>query len=177
MNKTETYKKTLRSLINKSKPRSKICKQHNIRSPWAGGGLLHESFDEIIMLAKEALDNLFRGYLTPRQFIKEAEQVLSKYRSTERDVALAIENTYDELEKSPFRIKKEDGKIEIQIPRGGKREGAGSKTSIGITKKVSVTLPEEEWIKINKWIECGKFHSYSEYFRTAHERMVNSPIK
>ena len=31
--------------------------------------------------------------------------------------------------------------------RGGKREGAG-RPAVGVTKKVSITLPEEVWEKI-----------------------------
>jgi hypothetical protein len=34
------------------------------------------------------------------------------------------------------------------MPRGGKREGAGRK-AIGITRKVSLTLSEEEWAELN----------------------------
>ncbi|KAB2429189.1 CopG family transcriptional regulator [Bacillus thuringiensis] len=42
---------------------------------------------------------------------------------------------------------------------GGKREGAG-RPSLGITKKVSITLPEEAW----KRIEDSE-KSYSQFFR------------
>ncbi|PEI44617.1 CopG family transcriptional regulator [Bacillus pseudomycoides] len=42
---------------------------------------------------------------------------------------------------------------------GGKREGAG-RPSLGITKKVSITLSEEDW----KRIEDSK-KSFSQFFR------------
>ncbi|MEK4418961.1 CopG family transcriptional regulator [Bacillus paranthracis] len=42
---------------------------------------------------------------------------------------------------------------------GGKREGAG-RPSLGITKKVSITLPEEDW----KRIEDSK-KPFSQFFR------------
>ncbi|PFZ05227.1 CopG family transcriptional regulator [Bacillus pseudomycoides] len=42
---------------------------------------------------------------------------------------------------------------------GGKREGAG-RPSLGITKKVSITLPEEAWKRIE---DSDK--PYSKFFR------------
>lgn len=55
----------------------------------------------------------------------------------------------------------------LRSNRGGLREGAG-RPAMGITKKVSITLSEEQWEKIDK--EKGK-GSYSAYFRELVEDM------
>lgn len=47
---------------------------------------------------------------------------------------------------------------------GGSRKGAGRK-AIGVTKKVSITMPEEEWELIAEAIKNGHASSLSEYFR------------
>lgn len=169
MSKSEDYIKQLRALIRKSKPRSRICQKHSFESPWVGGGHLYEVFDEVIRSAQEAIDNQRRGYFgRAHDFIKEAERVIGIYRRAERDVAQVIRNSdmiYDQL---PFIIDKDElGHTVINIPRGGKRAGAGSKNLIGVTKKVSITLPEKEWEKINELIQTKVFESYSHYFRTA----------
>lgn len=67
--------------------------------------------------------------------------------------------TEEELKKVPTIRKK----------RGGKREGSGRK-QIGITKKVSLTLTEQEWQEIDQEITSGSVGSVSEYFRNLHNR-------
>lgn len=57
--------------------------------------------------------------------------------------------------------KKEELPQHLRSNRGGLREGAG-RPAMGVTKKVSITLTEEQWEKIDK--EKGK-GSYSAYFR------------
>jgi hypothetical protein len=52
--------------------------------------------------------------------------------------------------------------------RGGKREGAGRK-KMGLSKKVTITLPEEEWEEISEMIKNGHAGSLSEYFRLIHK--------
>lgn len=51
--------------------------------------------------------------------------------------------------------------------RGGAREGAGRK-KIGLSKSMSITLPEKEWERIDKLVEDGHVKNRSEYFRLAH---------
>jgi hypothetical protein len=53
------------------------------------------------------------------------------------------------------------------LKHGGFREGSGRK-AIGITKKVSITLSEEQWEKIDKEKGSG---TYSAYFRELVEDM------
>lgn len=61
-------------------------------------------------------------------------------------------------------ISNKQGQLGFMSARGGLREGAGRK-SIGITKKVSLTLTEELWDKIEK--ECSEHQlSRSEWLRT-----------
>ncbi|NMP10562.1 hypothetical protein [Paenibacillus polymyxa] len=51
--------------------------------------------------------------------------------------------------------------------RGGKRKGAGRKP-IGekpVVRKVSITLPQEEWDRIDKLIDGAKFKNLAHYFR------------
>lgn len=50
---------------------------------------------------------------------------------------------------------------------GGYREGAG-RPAIGKRKVVSISLPDQDWEKIDQKIESGEVSSYSEYFRTLH---------
>jgi hypothetical protein len=49
--------------------------------------------------------------------------------------------------------------------RGGARPNSGPK-KIGTTRKVSITLPDEEWSKIDHEIK-GK-QTYANYFRNLH---------
>lgn len=51
--------------------------------------------------------------------------------------------------------------------RGGKREGAGRKPAIekGIARKVSITLPEEQWAFIDSMIDGVNIKSLAHYFR------------
>jgi ribosomal protein L37AE/L43A len=51
--------------------------------------------------------------------------------------------------------------------RGGKREGAGRKPAIdkGVARKVSITLPEEQWEIIDSMIDGTNIKSLAHYFR------------
>lgn len=44
--------------------------------------------------------------------------------------------------------------------------------SLGVTRKVSITLTEDEWVQIWKWQDEGHFASLSEYFRGLHSLAV-----
>lgn len=46
-------------------------------------------------------------------------------------------------------VSNKDGQLGFMFTRGGLREGAGRK-SIGVTKKVSLTLTDEMWANIEK---------------------------
>ncbi|MFC4102494.1 ribbon-helix-helix domain-containing protein [Paenibacillus xanthanilyticus] len=46
-------------------------------------------------------------------------------------------------------VSNKDGQLGFSFSRGGLREGAGRK-GIGVTKKVSLTLTEELWEKLEK---------------------------
>lgn len=50
---------------------------------------------------------------------------------------------------------------------GGKREGAGRK-KIGESRKLSMTLPKEDWNKIDDLISNGHASSIADYFRQLH---------
>lgn len=56
-----------------------------------------------------------------------------------------------------------DGQVKLDF-RGGRREGSGRKP-IGISKRVSITLPPDGWEWVDQQIEQGKAKSYSEFFR------------
>lgn len=51
--------------------------------------------------------------------------------------------------------------------RGGSRPGAGRKT-MGKIVKVSIALPDEDWLHIDKEIQNGTYRSLSDYFRSLH---------
>lgn len=46
--------------------------------------------------------------------------------------------------------------------------GPIGRPSLGVTKKVSVTLREEDWEKIQELIQNGHAASFSDYFRQIH---------
>ncbi|MEK4141785.1 hypothetical protein NST48_12600 [Paenibacillus sp. FSL M7-0547] len=48
--------------------------------------------------------------------------------------------------------------------RGGVRVGAGRK-AIGVTRKVSITLPQEQWDIIDKMIDGAEIKNIAHYFR------------
>lgn len=50
---------------------------------------------------------------------------------------------------------------------GGVREGAGRK-KIGSSRALRITLPDEEWERIDKLIADGQASNMSEYFRLLH---------
>ena len=50
---------------------------------------------------------------------------------------------------------------------GGSRPGAG-RPSVGMRKVVSVSMPEEEWQKIDRLIESKNYTGYADYFRSIH---------
>lgn len=53
---------------------------------------------------------------------------------------------------------------ESSVSKGGNRLGAGRK-AIGITRKISLTLPEKDWAEIDR--RCGKGdYSVSEILRS-----------
>ena len=66
-------------------------------------------------------------------------------------------------DKIKVGVSNKEGQLGILFARGGLREGAGRK-SIGVTKKVSLTLTEETWRKIDS--HCAEHGlSRSEVFR------------
>lgn len=64
-----------------------------------------------------------------------------------------------------------DGQVSLSL-RGGVRERAGRKP-IGNSRKISITLPAEDWAHIDRLVEQGRVGSYSDYFRQLH----NSSLK
>lgn len=64
---------------------------------------------------------------------------------------------------------------ELSKKHGGARAGAGRKP-IGVTRKISLTLPEECWDEIDRC--CGKGdYSVSEVLRHIIEALCYQPIK
>ena len=59
--------------------------------------------------------------------------------------------------------------------RGGTRPGAGRK-SIGLNKRVAITLPAEEWAEIEKKKNAGDVESYADYFRKLHFKGANTKM-
>jgi hypothetical protein len=66
-------------------------------------------------------------------------------------------------DKVKVGVATKDGQLGFLFTRGGLREGAGRK-STGITKKVSLTLPEDIWQEIEQACE-GQNLSRSQVFR------------
>lgn len=65
-------------------------------------------------------------------------------------------------------VSNKEGQLGFLFTKGGLREGAGRK-SIGVTKKVSLTLTEEMWEKFEK--HCAELElSKSEAIRTMMEQ-------
>lgn len=76
-------------------------------------------------------------------------------------------NSKDEIKLSNNKIKigisNKEGQLGFMFTRGGLREGAGRK-NIGVTKKVSLTLTDDVWGKIEKYCMDHKL-SRSEVIR------------
>lgn len=53
------------------------------------------------------------------------------------------------LDNYKDQVYKNEEEVEYKLERGGIRKGAG-RPSLGITKRVSLTLPESTWILLNK---------------------------
>jgi hypothetical protein len=72
--------------------------------------------------------------------------------------------------KISVSLPKNDGQATLILSRGGARDGAGRKSK-GITKKVSITLEQEDWDFIDQCIEHGadiNIISRSAFFRYLH---------
>jgi len=59
----------------------------------------------------------------------------------------------------------------MRVGRGGYREGSGRKPLYegNLKRVVSVTMPADEWERIDELIAEGLFESKSDYFRKLHE--------
>lgn len=57
-----------------------------------------------------------------------------------------------------------------ETKHGGVRPGAG-RPAIGRRRVVSISLPDQDWKKIDQKIESGEVESLSEYFRDLHKKM------
>lgn len=69
-------------------------------------------------------------------------------------------------------VSNKEGQLGFLFNKGGLREGAGRK-SIGVTKKVSLTLTEEMWEQFEK--HCAELEiSRSEAIRTMMEQYFSS---
>lgn len=81
--------------------------------------------------------------------------------------------TADELMKEYYdNLEKEIIELREILKNGGqnaRKYASSGRPSLGITKKVSVTLPEDDWTKISELIENKHVGSFSEYFRNVHQ--------
>jgi hypothetical protein len=68
----------------------------------------------------------------------------------------------------------EEGQVRIMFSKGGPRKGAGRK-GIGVTKKMSLTLSEELWGKLEQHSEIVQ-QSRSELVRTIIERFFTMEL-
>lgn len=65
-------------------------------------------------------------------------------------------------------FEREVSKINAQLQSFNEPKKIG-RPSIGKSRPVKITLPEEDWIQIEQAIESGEYNSYAEYFRNLHE--------
>jgi hypothetical protein len=56
-----------------------------------------------------------------------------------------------------------------ELKRGFNGKGSVGRPSLGKPRKITITLPENEWKNISEVIEHGHAASYSDYFRQLHE--------
>ncbi|WP_375102224.1 hypothetical protein ACDZ28_00035 (plasmid) [Paenibacillus sp. RS8] len=66
----------------------------------------------------------------------------------------------EELKKTP---QNKEGQVTLSL-RGGARPGAGRK-SLGVKRKISIVLPQEDWDYIDSLVAEKKCASVAEYFR------------
>ncbi|WP_405176278.1 hypothetical protein MHI27_11400 [Paenibacillus sp. FSL H8-0261] len=75
------------------------------------------------------------------------DEILSEFNSK-----ITSDITSSSKDKVKVGVATKDGQLGFLFTRGGLREGAGRK-STGITKKVSLTLPENIWQEIEQACE------------------------
>ncbi|MEK3746898.1 hypothetical protein NYE25_01525 [Paenibacillus sp. FSL E2-8871] len=75
------------------------------------------------------------------------DEILSEFNSI-----ITSDITSSSKDKVKVGVATKDGQLGFLFTRGGLREGAGRK-STGITKKVSLTLPENIWQEIEQACE------------------------
>ncbi|MEK5438396.1 MULTISPECIES: ribbon-helix-helix domain-containing protein [Paenibacillus] len=75
------------------------------------------------------------------------DEILSEFNSK-----ITSDVTSSSKDKVKVGVATKDGQLGFLFTRGGLREGAGRK-STGITKKVSLTLPENIWQEIEQACE------------------------
>ncbi|MEK5396434.1 hypothetical protein [Paenibacillus sp. FSL K6-2859] len=78
---------------------------------------------------------------------EHSDEILSEFKSK-----ITSDITSSSKDKVKVGVATKDGQLGFLFTRGGLREGAGRK-STGITKKVSLTLPENIWQEIEQACE------------------------
>ncbi|WP_440962046.1 hypothetical protein ACN6KS_11490 [Paenibacillus nitricinens] len=78
---------------------------------------------------------------------EHSDEILSEFNSK-----ITSDITSSSKDKVKVGLATKDGQLGFLFTRGGLREGAGRK-STGITKKVSLTLPENIWQEIEQACE------------------------
>lgn len=94
------------------------------------------------------------------------EEVSNDANEEQRDTD--PEHAKSESPSSSFQVSvPERGQASLKLSRGGARPGAG-RPRTGTPRKVSITLPDEEWERIDQLISSGQIKSLSDYFRNCH---------
>lgn len=75
-------------------------------------------------------------------------------------VRIMVNMKYD-TESTGQALQKQLDELEEDVKMG--------RPSLGVTKKVSITLPQEDWDMIQKLIEDKHASSFSDYFRNLHQ--------
>ncbi|MCC2684232.1 MAG: hypothetical protein K0R75_1131 [Paenibacillaceae bacterium] len=73
--------------------------------------------------------------------------------------------------KMKLGVPHQEGQLSMMFVRGGPRDGAGRK-GIGVTKKLSLTLPQETWDQLEA-LGAQKNCSRSELLRTIVEAFLS----
>jgi archaellum component FlaC len=84
---------------------------------------------------------------------------------------LEIGKSFDEQYKIVQALSEEIKELESQYEQVMNSRSVG-RPKIGVTKKVSITLPQKEWNIIDDLVHNGHFKSISEYFRELYKEDV-----
>lgn len=165
--------KALANRVNDQQTRMMELKSNNRRRDKAFFSIMGAIEENVEMLVETEIKPRMKA-LELAEMMSYAEEVTLIKENEEGQTELVVDNSplpvdngtkikpeAKKMKKEPENKKSETGTW------GGKREGAGRK-GIGTTRKVSISLPDMEWLLLDDLLKSGTIKNLSEYFRNLH---------